>query len=54
MNARRQRQDEKEEEGERPLNRFTMIKTLPTRPVLRGMRMQRSVSCHNWHDQNDE
>jgi hypothetical protein len=27
------RQGEKKEEEARPLNRFTMVKTLPTRPV---------------------
>jgi hypothetical protein len=33
LNARRQRQGKKREEGERPLNRFTMVKTRPTRPA---------------------
>jgi hypothetical protein len=32
LNARRQRQGEKEK-GERPLNRFTTVKTWSTRPV---------------------
>jgi hypothetical protein len=33
LNARRQRQGKKGEEGERPLNRFTMVKTWPTKAV---------------------
>jgi hypothetical protein len=31
LNVRRQRQGKKGEEEERPLNRFTMVKTQPTR-----------------------
>jgi hypothetical protein len=33
LNARRQRQGKKGKEGERPLNRFTTVKTQPTRPA---------------------
>jgi hypothetical protein len=32
LNVRRQRQGKKGKEGERPLNRFTTVKTWPTRP----------------------
>jgi hypothetical protein len=59
-NAKGQRQGKKEEEEEEeeeeeggPLNRFTTVKTWPTRPAYSDMEMQRSVSCHNWHDRND-
>jgi hypothetical protein len=33
LKTRRQRQGKKGEEGERLLNRFTMVKTWPTRPA---------------------
>jgi hypothetical protein len=33
LNARRQRHGKKGKEEERPLNRFTTVKTWPTRPA---------------------
>jgi hypothetical protein len=47
LNARRQRQGKKGEEGERPLNRFTTVKTRSMRPAKRGIGTQQFVSCHN-------
>ena len=50
----RQKQGNKEKEEERPLNRFYSNKnTAPPGPFKHGMRMQRSISHHNWHSWND-